>query len=377
MCDNLRFGNPVRWILFWMAATVAAFGAAETPAIERDTLVYKDGDRLHGTLVKREAGEIVFRSDRFGEVRVKSADAVVIRGVKEAAKAPVAAAKQTADRPPAKAAPAPKSPPATPVAKAEAKAAEEKAEAARDAAEEERATIWDRFSPSVLTAQVREYFGPWSGRLTFSTEAVTDVAERNTNSVEARMSRKWTKDEVQVTVRYDYAETNEVPTTDITRANGSWRRQFTKTWFAHYRPGAEWNRASRRLGVPNDYVLVQQELGAGVTVYTTPTRTLRAGVSQNLFDIWTSAPEPEHTSRGVQSVFEEVELKLPWRMGLTQRGVFYPVSGAENGWENRIELNKKLTETLSTAVRHEIRRNNPDGSAQDYTRFRVMFGLDF
>jgi hypothetical protein len=224
---------------------------------------------------------------------------------------------------------------------------------------------------------VREFFGPWRGKLAFSTEVVTDVAERNNHSVEARFTRKWAKDEVQMTGRYDYAETNQVPTTDVVKATGSWRHEFSKKWFAHYRPSAEWNRASRRQGVPNDYTLVQQEIGAGYLVYSSPTRSVRAGVSQNLFDIWNTAPTPEHTSRGVQSVFEEVELKLPWRMGLTQRGVWYPVKEQQDGWENRVELNKKLTETLSTSVRHEIRRNNPDGSAQDYTRLKLLFGLDF
>jgi hypothetical protein len=76
-------------------------------------------------------------------------------------------------------------------------------------------------------------------------------------------------------------------------------------------------------------------------------------------------------------MFEEVELTLPWRMSLSQRGVWYPVRNQPDAWENRIELNKKLTETLSTSLRHEIRRNNPDGSAQDYTRLKLLFGLDF
>jgi hypothetical protein len=48
-----------------------------------------------------------------------------------------------------------------------------------------------------------------------------------------------------------------------------------------------------------------------------------------------------------------------------------------DGWEDRIELNKKLTETLSVALRHEIRRHNPDGSSQDYTRLKFLFGFDF
>lgn len=355
----MMFGNIWRvWLgglALFFGVLISAQGAAESPGDSRDTLVFKDGDRIQGSVVTKTTEEIVFRSDRFGEVRVKAADAVVIPAVKT----PLPAA-------------APK--PVATTAPAQAKA---RAEAEREEAEEERVTIWDRFSPGVLTARVREFFGPWGGRLAFSTEVISDVVERNTYSLEARLTRKWKKDEVQLSARYDYAETQDVPTTDILKASGSWRHEFNKKWFGHYRPSAEWNHASRRQGVPNDYVLLQQEIGVGYNVYSSATRTLRTGVSQNLFDIWNSAPTADHTSRGVQSGFEEIELKLPWRMGLTQRGVWYPVNGQKDGWENRIELNKRLTETLSTSVRHEIRRNNPDGSAQDYTRLKLLFGLDF
>ncbi|HEY1111024.1 MAG TPA: DUF481 domain-containing protein [Opitutaceae bacterium] len=346
------------------------WAAAETPANTRDTLVYKDGDRVQGSLISTSATEIVFRSDRFGELRVKAADAVVIAGVKSPEAAPVA----KAATPPAAApgAVATATPP-----KAAVEPAKSREQAARDEAEEERVTIWDRFSPGVLTAKVRNFFGPWGGRLAFSTEVISDVQELNTHALEAKLTRKWKKDEVQLSARYDYAETNDVPTTDIIKASGFWRHEFNKKWFSQYRPSAEWNHASKRQGVPNDYLLLQQEIGMGYHLYSSPTRTVRLGLSQNLFDIWNTAPTPDHTSRGVPSAFEEVELKLPWRMGLTQRGVFYPVRGQVDGWENRLELNKKLTETLSVAVRHEIRRNNPDGSAQDYTRLRLMFGLDF
>jgi hypothetical protein len=229
----------------------------------------------------------------------------------------------------------------------------------------------------VLTAKVRNFFGPWHGRVAFSTEVVSDTADRNTYSLESKLARKWERDDVQLTARFDYAETNDVPTTDVIRGSGSWRHDFSKTQFAQYRPSAEWNRASKRQGVANDYLLLQQELGVGYNVITTPARKVRLGVSQNLFDIWNTAPVSDHSSRGVQSAFEELELKLPWQMSLTQRGVWYPVKNQIDGWENRVELNKKLTETLSTSVRHEIRRHNPDGSAQDYTRLKLLFGLDF
>lgn len=349
---------PVFFLCGFLFATVA-LRAADDAATTRDTLVYKDGDRVHGTLVSTGA-TIVFKSERFGELRVPAADAVIIHAEKSPA-------------------PAAAKPVAAQVAKPEGVAKVDKPATKTEAerAEEEKVTLWDRFSPWVLTAKVRNYFGPWHGRLAFSTEVVSDSADRNNVALDGQLKRKWEKDEVQMTARYDYARTNEIPTTDMIKGSASWRHDFSKTQFAQYRPSVEWNRANRRLGVPNEYVLLQQEIGVGYNILTTPSRKLRTGVSQNLFEIWNTAPVADHTSRGVQSGFEEIELKLPWQMGLTQRGVWYPVKDQSDGWENRFELNKKLTETLSTSVRHEMRRNNPDGSAQDYTRLKLLLGFDF
>jgi hypothetical protein len=224
---------------------------------------------------------------------------------------------------------------------------------------------------------VREYFGPWSGRLTFSTEFVDDIAKRNNTSYEAHIQRKWKSDSVQMTMRYDYSETNDSVTTDMMKASGQWRHEFNQRVFAQYRPTSEWNRASSLRGVPNDYVLLQQEVGVGYHVFTRPARKLRVGLSYNVFDNWITAPVKDHTTQGSVSTFQEIELTLPWRMTISQRGVWYPSIKEDDGWENRVDLNKKLTETLSTSLRHEIRRNNPDGSAQDYSRLKLLFGLDF
>jgi hypothetical protein len=354
------FVRAARWVfvMAWICGMIAMSGhAAEEVTSTRDTLVYKDGDRVQGKLVTRINDTIVFKSDRFGELRVPAADAVVILAEKLEAPAP---------------APAPLPPPAP--GPAAAKKAEE---VAVERAEQEKFSLWERFSPSVLTAKVRNFFGPWHGRLAFSTELVSDTADRSNLALETHLQRKWEHDEVQLNGRYDYAETNRAVTTDVVKGSGLWRHDFTPKHFAQYRPTAEWNRASKRKGVPNDYVLLQQEIGVGVTFFALPTRKLRAGVSENLFDIWNTAPTADHTSKGVQSAFEESEFALPWRITISQRGVWYPVRNQPDGWENRIELNKKLTETLSTSLRHEIRRNNPDGSAQDYTRLKLLFGFDF
>lgn len=346
----------------WLGSVAPAADKTEPTPATRDALVYKDGDRVHGKLVERTGKEIVFQSDRFGTVRVPAADVVVILGEK--------AAKPAAPKPVAAA-------PATAVAKTEKQNDKPAAKAAADHAEEEKLSIWEWFSPSQLTAKVRNYFGPWHGKLSVSTEVVSDTAKRNNDSFEAKLGRKWERDDVQLSTRYDYAETNNVTTTDIVKASGTWRHDFSKRQFAQYRPSVEWNRASKLKGVPNDYVLLQQEIGVGFSVMTRPRVKVRTGVSENLFNVWNSLPSAGTTSRTVESVFEETEFTLPWRMSLTQRGVWYPLANDATGVENRIELNKKLTETLSASVRHEIRRNNPDGTSQDYTRMKLMFGLDF
>lgn len=368
------FSRTAKLLAVWLlGAALGGGGAVAAEATSHDTLVYKDGDRVHGRVVSREGNVIVFKSDRFGELRVAAADAVVIVADK-----PVAAAKAVAPTTPVTA-------PATPTAGAvAASAAPAKAAAAtpvgKSAAEhdeEERVRLWERFSPWVLTARVRQFFGPWHGRLALSTEVVADSTDRENFSADVNFGRKWERNEVQLNARYDYSETNQVPTADMVRVGGYGRHDFNPRRFAHYRPTLELNRANQRAGFPNDYMLLQQELGAGFNVLSKPGRKLRTGVSQNLFDLWNRQAGSEHSSRGVQSAFEEVEWTLPWRMSLAQRGVWYPVRSRDDGWENRVELNKKLTETLSTSLRHEVRKNNPDGSAQDYTRLKVLLGLDF
>lgn len=346
-------------LMFGVTLALAVLGARSGWAATSDTLVYKDGDRVHGKVLQQVDGVLVFKSERFGELRVPAADAVVIKGEPAA---PVAAVAPVAPLPAKPASPPPAVAPAEPAAAVAA---------------EERVNRWERFSPSVLTARVRELFGPWHGRLSFSTEVVTDIAKRNNSAYEALVRRKWARDEVQLNARFDYNKTNELTTTDLVKASGQWRHDFGKTFFVQYRPTGEWNRASQLLGLPNDYVLMQQELGAGYQVLTKPTHKARVGLSQNRFDTWNSAAAPDHTSRSAQSLFEETEVTLPWRISISQRGVWYPVQHQKDGWENRFDLNKKLTETLSTSLRHEVRRNSPDGSAQDYTRLKLLFGLDY
>ena len=330
----------------------------------KDVLAYKDGDRLQGKFVEQSAGTIVFNSERFGILRVAVADAVVIKASKpeHAASAENKNVAATTSAPSTTPAP--------------------NLRAAAEHAEAEKVSRWEWFSPAVLTARLANYFGPWHGKIAFSTEVVSDTSDRNNLALETQLQRKWTSDEVQLKARYDYSKTNELTTMDLIKADGLWRRDFPKSRFALYRPTFEWNRASfdKVTLAPNDYILVQQEIGVGLSLISKPSRKVRVGVSENLFDVWntTETSTDSHDSRTVESAFLETELKLPWRMSLSQRAVYYySIASASDGWENRIELSKKFTETLSTSIRHEIRRDNPDGRAPDYTRLKLLFGLDF
>lgn len=320
---------------------LAGAAAADQPA--PDTLVYQDGDRVHGRLLAREGGVIVFESAHFGILRV-SAAAVEVQ---LAPRAPVVAAA----RPPVPA------------------AAHEP---------EDEGTVWGRFAPHLLTEKVQKFFGPWHGRFAFATEAVSDTKTRDNTTVETHLQRKWNKDDVQLGGRYDYSQTDGVTTTDTIKADGLWRHELPRRMFTQYRPLLEWNRASFRLGRPSDYVLGQQEVGAGINLLSTTDRKLRTGVSENLFDVWEVVPNASHSSRLVESAFLESEWKLPWRIVVTQRGVWYHASLEQpDGWESRVELNKKLTETLSSAIRQESRHNSPDQRVQDYSRLKLLLALDF
>ena len=329
-------------------------GATEPEENTRDTLVYKDGDRVQGRLIDKTDKIIVFDSDRFGVLRVMVENAVVL-----------------------KAEPREKPAPATTVAALPAAAALDK-EKAVQSAEAERLSVLERFRLSVLTARLGDFFGPWHGRFAFSLEQVSNTADQVSTGVEMTLLRKWKFDEVRLKGRYDFSQTNKLTTTDLIKADGLWRHDFPRRYFALYRPTVEWNRASFNNGVPNDYVQLQQEIGAGVNILSDGRRKLRVGVSENLFDVWTTTPGGTHSTRTVESLFLEAELKLPWRMSLTERGVYYySFASTKDGWENHVELSKKFTETLSTSIRHETRQYNPDGTTQDYSRLKLLFGLDF
>ncbi len=320
------------------AQVTAPAAAPKPPEPELDQLVYKDGDRVRGRFVERVGDTLVFRSTRFGLLHVPADEAELILAQEPE---PVIAA-----------------------------------EVQKDEKTEVEVERWP-FSPLEFAQALKSFFGSWHGRLSVGAEVLQDVADHNSMTVDAKLQRKWKQDEVQINARYDYAAVNDRAATDMVKGYASWRHDLPARLFLSYRPSLEWNRAYYRSGVPSDYVLLQQEIGVGVNLFNSPTRKLRVGVSENMFDTWVT-PADQHFAENIEALFAEFEAKLPWRITVTNRGVwYYSVSDQTDGWENRFEINQKLTETLSVGVRHETRRNNPDVRSADYERLRLLFGVDF
>jgi len=329
-----------------VAISCAADGAPQ-PGLEGgwEVLACRNGDRLKGHLLERTGKRIVFQSERFGKITVAASEATVVpagRGLGEP------------DRGAATVQPPPLS--------------------GDGASSGPRAT-------AAPARQRRGLLGAWKGRLAFSTELVSDSKDRTATSVDLRLQRKGTVDDVQVNARYNFNEAAGTTTSDVVILGGSWRRDLSRRIFPQYRPTAEWNRAAFTNHMPSDYLLSQQEVGAGVTALNGEGAQLRLGGSENLFDVWNlTEADSSHTSMMVNSVFLEAEWKIPWRFTVTERGVWYnryPFDDADAGWENYADINKKLTDTMDITIRHEIRRNNPNERVQDYSRLRLLFGLDF
>ena len=324
-------------------ALTVSFARADTPVSAPDVLVYHDGDRVAGRLLRREDGVLVFKSVHFGELRVAATDAEVVSAI-----SPVPAAAMMAN--PAK--------PATPAAPA--------APAAGLAA-----------APDEMAKFLRSVFGPWHGHLGVSAQVLQNPIVNTDFLVEAKMDRKWTNDQVHLETRYEYTSANHDVTLDLLTANGNWRHALTPRYFSVYRPSVEWNQDYVDNGVQANYLLLQQEVGVGVNVWDTDKRKVRLGVSENFFDRW-DLSSSGHEGQHVESLFAEADLKLPWRSLFTERAVYYyAIATGKDGWENQIEVTKKFTQSLSLGMRYEVRYNDPDVESQNYSLLRFFVGFDF
>ncbi|BET65267.1 hypothetical protein ASA1KI_01850 [Opitutales bacterium ASA1] len=337
----------------------AAFGEpnAGTEALAddhfvREILVFADGDRTTGNLTGRTDQFLVFRSTRFGELRVPLDEAHVER-----------------------------LPVAMPLASTQPVEPSRLVPFAIEAVSDDESPRFPAprrwwSSAAEFSDSVFGFLGPWKGRLgvTFS---LTGNGEGRNLGADLGVSREWDTAVAKFNTNYYFSETNDVVGTDLLKGSGLLRHDFRGPFFVSYRPTLEWNRNHFVSGVEADYVLVQESVGLGVNLWDRPGRKVGLGVAENVFNLWTLA-DGDHSLRDTQSLFAEFDFALPWRMKIGGRGTwYYSIANGDRGWEDQFEITKKFSDTLSLGLRREARHNNPDERIADYSLLRLQLGLDF
>ncbi|MDR0902722.1 MAG: DUF481 domain-containing protein [Opitutaceae bacterium] len=375
--------------------------------LRADVLKFKNGDQVKGTFIKKDAGKILFRSERFGDLSASEADATVELtappaplvtetevGVAVAAyktktppepkpapassaappKAEVKAVVAAVDKKPAPPAAPAQGKPAAPPAAAQAKppGTATAATAAADKTAEAEAK-------SLLATTVRlgkgfiKWWGGWHGSITVSASIINDTADRSIYSINTRVKRTWKHDEVQFEPRYEFRRDDDVTTVDTFRTTAYWRHTFGENWFGEYRATYERRRKGDRTKQ------LEQQFGTGRYILKSKLYKLNTGLAANYFNTWPMDKRLEETEYSQASVFGEASLTLPWRITVTERGTWYFMGDGSSttGWQNAFELTKKLSNALSFGIRHEIRRDNPDPRVADYETTRFLLGFNF
>ena len=212
--------------------------------------------------------------------------------------------------------------------------------------DEDRVTAWDRFHRRCSRrgcAVLRSVERPGL----FSSEVVTDIAKRNNSSYEAFVRRKWTEDELQLNARFDYNETNDIATTDLVKVSGQWRRDFGRCSSCSIaRPPSGTGRAASA---------------------ASPTTT--CSCSRSWVRATRCSPRAARCASGCRKPVRHVEQFVDARPQFARlagvvrgdgnhaavahddlaTGVAVPRRGRDRWLGNRFDLNKKLTETLSTS----------------------------
>ncbi len=316
-----------------------------------EVLVYHDGDRVQGRLVRQEGDVIVFQSPKFGEIRVNAAE--------------VELQTEVAVTPPV--APTPASAPAVAVVAA--------------------VPVSTASTPAAADAvQAPRWWHPWTGRLSVALQWLEDTTSNEDLGVDFRLERKWVRDELRFETHYTRKVSSDVLTEDITRGSVYWRHDLPRRFFSLYNPVVEWDKAFKGFAptIPVvEYVLTQQQLGIGYTLMDTERASLRAGVAENWIGVRLLHPVQGNFTAWFESVFAEAELTLPRGWKLRERGQIYfyrrdPDSReSDRGWDNSVELTKQLTDQFSLTLRHEYRVNRPSLQGADYEKLRLLLGLDF
>jgi hypothetical protein len=300
-------------------------------------LVYHDGTRLPGHLLRREGEDLVFLSPRFGELRVSSREATL--------------APSALPAPPAGPSAIPPAPPAPNPA------------------------------PVVTATPPPPAPDAWRGRVSASLETIVEADKRNNLIFALRLNRKWRKHEVIFNTSYELREENERTATDLVRSDLLLRHDWENRWYLQYRLQADYNRSFRVANFDLPYLFTRQDAVIGYRLIDGPRGMLRLGTGPvhyffTLVDAEVSAGQEQLYAMGE---FVEASLTLPWRTRLFGRftNLHDYSEFSISSFETELELTRRLTDEFSLTFRYEDRRSIPGVNIQDRSLLRLFLGYDF
>ncbi len=334
-------------MLFRIAAfclfSALALCATTADTQERGVLVYKDGNRITGALVREQGQPIHFVSDRFGILKYTPSEARF-----EAEREEDESLVYRGKTPALPAAPTPH-PPAT--------------ASAPKAAQKSHST--------------QSLIHPWKIKLNGYLDKTDDNGTQRREYLSAvRIERHTSTNQLSLDTRYEYTGRNNSIDRRRATSRGDWRHFLTPRAFTLYTPYFEYDGKNTSAG-RNDYLLNQQQAGLGYRLLTVKNYDTRIAATWSYFDLRNYDLNTE-SSFSAPSLILENNLRLPWEFDLRQKGQLYYLPAQEKfGWDNESDLTKKINRTLSLTLRHQYRRDYPALGLNPINRLRLLFGLEF
>lgn len=310
------------WCALALALLLAVPARAAESAPPRGWLRFTDGNALSGVLLSRHAEGGRVRTDRFGDIDFRDADA-----------------RFEPDTPPAAAAPPP--PAATPAVPA-----------------------GPGWRPAAWSIGVSGYWQQQDGSTTSDLSLDLDATWRSA------------RNEIKATLSADYKVVDDQLDNNEQRGSLRWIRELTGPWVGLLSVDVERSTLSIDPLPDLDYALVQTTVGLGWRqAWSADSDTLVAlNADRIVLDVLSL--HRRLTWRPV-SLLLESRLRLSPKVRLDHRLRVYRWPGGSTGVESDAELGYDLTDSLRLGLRHEVRRNAVNLDGVHYRRLSLTTRVAF
>jgi putative salt-induced outer membrane protein YdiY len=343
--------------LFTALAFAALLAAAPRGLLAAQQLLMKNGDRLTGTVIKREDGKIYFRSDLLGDI-VAPANQVTIVELPPPTQAQSLAG--LPPQPPKEPEPSvsPSTGPTAPVAAVPSKPG----------------PWWWAGWPSWPWVTrplyiLKPVISKWTGKVEFGYGNELTNVRTVTTTVRGQADRNVGPDEVQLKALYLYGSTNSIPTTDQDELDFRWRHNLDERWFTQ----ALTSYSSDKIRLINTDFEQTADLGYKILTDARQTLDLGAGAMVQYFD----ATGVDKGSDYLGNAFQDYTYKINGRYTFAEdaavqysperrgrRGVVAtvgtPINTQSQNYDYKFHatLQGKVTDHLSLNLHFEYEYNN-------------------